>query len=173
MQLPTYYFETSRYLWGKRSKASAIQRAEIPTRRDTLMSLAYFANPGHCSRLNGRPSVSLARIAVTQCSVSSRSVYITRHLSQLFVSGDIDSFLSSFEPRQLKLVVPFVAATGFCVPLLTLECLGSANTHNAGASSCSARYFVDRVSLVDAFCIFLFWIKPLLRVYNWVVDGTL
>lgn len=72
---------------------------------------AYFANPVHCSRLNGRPSVSflpLPRIAVTQCSVSSRPVYITRHLSQLFVSGDIDSFSGS-GPRSLSCRMSFVA----------------------------------------------------------------
>lgn len=103
-----------------------------PTRRRAYVP-AYFANPVHCSRLNGRPSVSflpLLRNAVTQCSVSSRPVYITRHLSQLFVSGDIDSFLR-LRASQLKLSYLLsryrILRPSFFTVML--ECSGSANTH--------------------------------------------
>lgn len=105
------------------SRALTRRRAYVPV---------YFANPVHCSRLNDRPSVSflpLPRIAVTQCSVSSRPVYITRHLSQLFVSGDIDSFLR-LRASQLKLSYLLSRYRILRPSLLTvmLECSGSANT---------------------------------------------
>lgn len=131
-----------------------------PTRRRAYVP-AYFANPVHCSRLNGRPSVSFLplRIAVTQCSVSSRPVYITRHLSQLFVSGDIDSFLR-LRASQLKLSYLLSRYRILRPSLFTvmLECSGSANTHKRVLFR---ETFHRACPTSDAFCMFLFWKKTL------------
>lgn len=104
---------------------------------------------------------SPGRIAVTQCSVSSRPVYITQHLSQLFVPGDIDSFLR-LRPRGL-ICRSFCRATGLSCPSLSLsfsllvvmlECSGSANTRTDAFYS--ARFRQARPSSLMGFVYFCF-----------------
>lgn len=105
----------------------------------------------------------MPRIAVTQCSVSSRPVYITRHLSQLFVSGDIDSFLR-LRSLQLKLSYLLSRYRILRPSLSSRSCSSAPDQQTHISASCSARHFVEHVPRLMRFLCFCFERSRFLRV---------
>lgn len=129
-QLSTHSPRLQQHDSRKETIRNTMKRQPTLTRRHTYVP-AYFANPGYCSRLNGRPSLSFSldrgdtMLGIIEACLhnpaSVTTICVRRHRFLPEAPG----------PNSLKLSYLLSRYRLFCVPLfmVMLECSGSANTH--------------------------------------------